>query len=282
MSLSVFAMVLGAALLHAIWNILVKGQGDRLTIMAFISAVSGALSLLFLPFVDFPAPASWPYIWVSLIVHNAYYIFLVLAYKYGDLSHVYPLSRGSAPLLVTGISIIFVGEFLTTQGYLAVAIITLGIISLMLSRGSDGMKNLRAVFFALGTGCLIAVYTVVDGLGARLSGSPHGYIFWYLALDTLPLAVFVLWYRRGNALQEIRRSWKIGVIASLMVVVSTWIITWALTLAPLALVSALRESSIVFAVLFGIVFLKEKLDLNRLTAITMTLAGTILLKTSAS
>ena len=220
MSLSVFAMVLGAALLHAIWNILVKGQGDRLTIMAFISAVSGALSLLFLPFVDFPAPASWPYIWVSLIVHNAYYIFLVLAYKYGDLSHVYPLSRGSAPLIVTG-------------------------------------------------------------LGARLSGSPHGYIFWYLALDTLPLAVFVLWYRRGNALQEIRRSWKIGVIASLMVVVSTWIITWALTLAPLALVSALRESSIVFAVLFGIVFLKEKLDLNRLSAITMTLAGTILLKTSA-
>ena len=280
MSFTVFAMVLCAALLHAIWNILLKVQGDRLTIMALISAVSGIFSLFILPFVDFPAPAAWPYIWVSLVVHNAYYIFLVLAYKYGDLSHVYPLSRGSAPLIVTGISVIFVGEFLTRQGYLAVAIISLGIISLTLTRGSDGMKNLRAVFFALGTGCLIAVYTVLDGLGARLSGSPHGYIFWYLALDTVPLAAFVLWWRGGSALKEVRRSWRVGVIASSMVVVSIWIITWALTLAPLALVSALRESSIVFAVLFGVVFLKEKLDLNRLAAITMTLAGTILLKTS--
>lgn len=162
----------------------------------------------------------------------------------------------------------------------AVAIVSLGIISLTLIRGSDGMKNFRAVFFALGAGCLIAVYTVVDGLGARLSGSPHGYIFWYLALDTIPLAAFVLWWRRGSALKEIRRSWRVGVIASSMVVVSIWIITWALTLAPLALVSALRESSIVFAALFGVVFLKEKLDLNRLAAITMTLTGTILLKTS--
>jgi len=280
MSFTVFAMVLGAALLHAIWNILLKVQGDRLTIMALISAVSGIFSLFFLPFVDFPAPAAWPYIWVSLVVHNAYYIFLVLAYKYGDLSHVYPLSRGSAPLIVTGISVIYVGEFLTRQGYLAVAIISLGIISLTLTRGSDGMKNLRAVFFALGAGCLIAVYTVLDGLGARLAGIPHGYIFWYLALDTVPLAAFVLWWRRGSALKEVRRSWRVGVIASSMVVVSIWIITWALTLAPLALVSALRESSIVFAVLFGVVFLKEKLDLNRLAAITMTLAGTILLKTS--
>ena len=280
MSFTVFTMVLVAALLHAIWNTLVKVQGDRLVVMAMITTVSGFCSLLFLPFVEFPAPAAWPYIWTSLVIHNVYYIFLVLAYKYGDLSHVYPLSRGTAPLIVTGISVVFVGEFLTMQGYLAVAIIALGIVSLTFTRGQEGIKNLRAVFFALGTGCLIAVYTVIDGLGARLSGSAHGYIFWYLALDTVPLAAFVLWRRRRNALQELRQSWKIGIVAGLMSMAAIWMVTWALTLAPLALVSALRESSIVFVVLFGVFFLKEKLDLRRLAATTLTLTGVVLLKTN--
>lgn len=273
-------MVLSAALLHAIWNTLVKVQGDRLVIMAMITTSGGIVSLFALPFVAFPAPPAWPYIWASLVLHNGYYVFLVMAYKYGDLSHVYPLARGVAPLIVAGLSVVFVGEVLTQHGFVSVTIIGLGIMSLTFTRGVGGFKEPRAVLFALGTGCFIAAYTVVDGMGARLSGSAHGYIFWYLAIDTIPLAAFVLWRRGSNALAEIRRSWKPGVLAGLMMLIAAWIIIWALTLAPLALVSALRESSIVFAVLFGIVFLKERLDLNRLAAIAMTLVGTVMLKTS--
>ena len=280
MSFVVFAMVLISALLHAIWNTLVKIQGDRLVIMAMITTTGGVVSLFMLPFVTFPEPPAWPFIWTSLALHNAYYVFLIMAYKYGDLSHVYPLARGVAPLIVAGLSVVFVGEVLTRHAFISVLLIGLGIMSLTFTRGVGGFKEPRAVFFALGTGCLIAAYTVVDGMGARLSGSAHGYIFWYLAIDAIPLAAFVFWRRKSSVLLEIRRSWKSGVLAGLMSLIATWIVIWALTLAPLALVSALRESSIVFAVLFGVVYLKERLDINRLAAITLTLVGTVMLKTS--
>ncbi len=280
MTSAVFGMVLSAALLHAVWNALVKVHGDRLVVLAMITVSGGVASLFVLPFVAFPAPAVWPYIWASLILHNAYYLFLVMAYRYGDLSHVYPLARGSAPLIVAVLSVVLVGETLTRQGFLAVAVIGLGIMSLTLTRGASGFREPRAVLFALGTGCFIAAYTVVDGLGARLAESAHGYTFWLFAIDAIPLAAFVLWLRRGKALREVRRSWKVGLLAGLMSMVAAWLVIWALTLAPLALVSALRETSIVFAVLFGVVFLKERLDLIRLAATTTTLVGAVMLKTS--
>lgn len=280
MTTTVFLMVLSAGLLHAIWNTLVKVHGDRLVIMAMITTFGGIAALFMLPFVTFPAPTAWPFILASLILHNAYYLFLVAAYRYGDLSHVYPLARGSAPIIVAGMSVVFIGESLSRQGLLSVAVIGLGIMSLTLTRGAIGFKEPRAILFALGTGGFIAAYTVVDGLGARLAGSAHGYTFWLLALDTLPLAVIVFWLRRGKVIQEIRRSWKVGVMAALMSLVAVWLVNWALTLAPMALVSALRESSIVFAVLFGVFILKERLDLVRLFAITMTLVGTVMLKNS--
>ena len=155
MTSTVFAMVLSAALLHAIWNALVKVHGDRLVVMAMITVSAGIISVFALPFVAFPAPAAWPYIWGSLILHNAYYLFLVMAYRYGDLSHVYPLARGSAPLIVAGLSVALVGESLTRQGFLSVGIISLGVMSLTLTRGASGFREPRAVLFALGTGCFI-------------------------------------------------------------------------------------------------------------------------------
>ena len=280
MTSAVFVMVLSAAVLHAVWNALVKLHGDRLVVMVMITVSGGIASLFLLPFVSFPAPAAWPYIWVSLVLHNAYYLFLVIAYRYGDLSHVYPLARGSAPLIVAGLSVLFLGETLTRQGFLSVAVIGLGIMSLTLTRGATGFREPRAVIFALGTGCFIAAYTVVDGLGARLAESAHAYTFWLLAIDTIPLATFVLWLRRGKAVQVVRRSWKVGVLAGLTSLVAVWLVNWALTLAPLAMVSAVRETSIVFAVLLGVVFLKERLDLIRLAAITTTLVGAVMLKGS--
>ena len=168
MTTGVFAMVLGAALLHAAWNALVKVNADRLVMVAIMMISQTAVAILVVPFVAFPTPASWPYIWASTALHTAYYVFLVMAYRYGDLSHVYPIARGSAPLIVAVVSVGIVGETLGRQATLSVVLIALGIMSLTLTRGEDGFREPKAILFALGTGVFIAGYTVVDGLGGRV------------------------------------------------------------------------------------------------------------------
>jgi drug/metabolite transporter (DMT)-like permease len=273
-------MVLAAALFHAVWNTMVKMHGDRLVMMAMIMGSQILVVVWVLPFVAFPPTASWPYLWASVVLHNGYYLFLIMAYRYGDLSHVYPIARGSAPLIVAVMSIVFIGEVLTRQAMLSVIFITLGVMSLALTRGASGLREPRAVMFALGTGVFIASYTVVDGLGARLAGSPHGYTFWLFALDGIPLVLIALYLRKGSVFGQVRRNWKTGMVAGIASLVAYWFVIWAMTLAPFALVSALRETSIVFAVLFGTFYLKERLDLVRVAATTMTLVGTVMLKTS--
>lgn len=170
-------MVLGAAFLHAAWNALVKVNADRLIMVAIMMISQAAVAILALPFVEFPTSASWPYIWASTALHTAYFVFLVMAYRYGDLSHVYPIARGSAPLIVAVVSVVIVGETLNRQATLSVFLVGLGIMSLTLTRGASGFREPKAVLYALGTGVFIAGYTVVDGLGARLSDSAHSYIF---------------------------------------------------------------------------------------------------------
>jgi drug/metabolite transporter (DMT)-like permease len=279
-TITVFAMVVGAALLHAVWNTLVKGNGDRLTMMAIMMAGQAVIAVSVLPFVAFPATASWPYIWASVVLHNGYYLFLIMAYRYGDLSHVYPIARGISPLIVAGVSIVFVGEILSKQAMVSIGLVAFGIMSLTLTRGTSGFREPKAIFFALGTGVFIAGYTLVDGLGVRLAGNAHSYTFWLFALDGIPLVVITAFLKRGAAVTEVRKSWKSGLLAGVVSLVAYWIVIWAMSQAPMAMVSAVRETSIVFAVLFGVFFLKERLNLARLASIAITLFGAVLLKAS--
>jgi len=279
LSLTVFVMVLAAALLHAVWNALVKVNGDRLVIMAVIMGSQTVICSLLLPFAGLPDAAAWPYILGSAALHNGYCLFLVMAYRYGDLSHVYPIARGSAPLIVAVMSMVFAAEYLSSQGMLAVLLVTAGVMSLALTRGVASVGETRAVLFAVGTGLFIASYTVVDGMGARVSGDAHAYTFWLLALHGIPFAVLTAWLRRGRLVSQLRSMWKIGLAAGVASMAAYWIVIWAMTMAPLALVSALRETSVVFAVLFGVVLLKERLDVVRLLAIATTLVGTVMLRT---
>lgn len=273
-------MVLAAALLHAIWNALVKVNGDRLVVITVIMLSQGLICLCLLPFAGFPVADAWPYILGSVVLHNSYCLFLVAAYRFGDLSHVYPLARGSAPMIVAIVSVVVVGEVLTSQSVLSVMLITLGIVTLALRRGAKGVEETRAVLFALGTGVFIASYTVVDGLGARINGNAHTYTFWLLALHGIPFALLTACLRRRQLVTQIHLLWKTGISAGIASFLAYWIVIWAMTRAPLALVSALRETSVVFAVLFGVVLLKERLDIVRLGAVALTLAGTILLRIS--
>ncbi len=280
MTTAVFAMVVAAALLHAAWNALVKVNADRLIMVAMMMVSQAVIAVLVLPFVEFPTPASWPYIWASTALHTAYFIFLTMAYRYGDLSHVYPIARGSSPLIVAVVSVVIVGEILSRQATVSIVLIALGIMSLTLTRGASGFREPKAIFFALGTGVFIAGYTVVDGLGARLADSAHSYIFWLNVFDGIPITAIALYLRRGQVLAQVRTSWKFGVLAGIISLIAYWIVLWAMTQAPMAMVSAVRETSMVFAVLFGVFFLKERLNLARLASTTITLVGVVVLKAS--
>lgn len=280
MTTGVFAMVLGAAILHAAWNALVKATADRLVMIAIMMASQVGVALLVVPFVAFPTPESWPYIWASTVLNTAYCLFLIAAYRHGDLSHVYPISRGSAPLIVAVISVAIVGETLTRQAGLAVVVIALGIMSLTLTRGAEGFRDPKAMVYALGTGLFIAGYTVVDGVGARLAETAHSYTFWVHLFNGLPIALLALYLRRGQVAASLRSAWKVGVLGGAISLLAYWIVIWAMTQAPMALVSAVRETSMVFAVLIGVFVLKERLDLARLASIGTTLIGTVMLKMS--
>ncbi len=274
----VFFVVLVAALFHATWNAFVKVDGDRLVFMAVMLAGSGIGALSTTPFLPLPAPESWPYIALSVLLHQGYTIFLLLAYRYGDLSHVYPLARGSAPLIVAFLSVTLVGEQLSHYNLLAVFIMAAGIMSLSFTRGAQNLRNPWAVFFALGTGLFIAGYTITDGVGARLADSAHSYSAWMLGLEGIPVVAFVLWKRKLRALPQINRIWKPAMLLGLISLAAYWTVIWAMTVAPIALVAALRETGIIFAVLFGVLFLKERLSLARLAATFITLTGVVLLK----
>lgn len=280
MDLFVFAVVLFAALLHATWNAFVKVDGDRLLFMGLLSLGSAAGAIAAIPFLPAPEPEAWPYILASIILHQGYILFLLLAYRYGDLSHVYPLARGSAPLIVAMLSLTLIGERLSQPATMAVLVMGVGIMSLSLTRGAQNLWNPTAVMFALGTGLFIAGYTLVDGVGARLAGSPHSYSAWLFGLEWIPITTYAFWKYRDGLARKVGKVWKPAMAAGLMALAGYWMVIWAMSMAPIALVAALRETSIIFAVLFGVIFLRERLSLARLAATFMTLMGTVLLKVS--
>jgi drug/metabolite transporter (DMT)-like permease len=207
-----------------------------------------------------------------------YYLFLIASYRLGDFSHVYPIARGVSPLIVTLISVLLLGERLATAGLFAVALISLGLIALAKVR--EPILNWRPVAAALATGVFIALYTVTDGLGVRAAADPHSYTFWLFFLDGFPLVLVVVLLKRRETLRVLRTNWMPGLFAGVVSLFAIWLVMWALALAPMAYVSALRETSTMFAVVIGVVFLKEHLDLRRLAAVFCAMAGSLLLKIS--
>jgi len=278
MPTEVFLMVLGAAVVHAVWNALVKIDGDRLSLIMLMSATQLVVSVCLVPMVPVPAPASWPFLLGSSVLNTGYMLMLQRAYKSGDLSLVYPIARGVAPLGVAIVSAVALGERLTPANEVAVLLIGLGLTSLALAQRPARLIDLRGTAFALVTGAFIAGYTIVDGLGARAAGSAHGYMIWLSLVTSIAIVACVHWMPTDRHASIARRTRVAGIAAGLMSYGSSWIVIWALTLAPLALVSALRETSVVIAVLIGVLVLKEKLNLTRVASIAITLTGTTILK----
>lgn len=275
---TVFAVVLTAAALHAGWNALLKIGLDRYLTASLIQIGAGCAALPALPFFDLPLAAAWPCIAISALLHIGYNIFLSRAYQHGDLSQVYPIARGSSPLLVAVLALL-AGDTLQTTQWLALLVLVGGI-WLMAWRGghSNASLNGSLLLNALATAACIAGYTLADALGARSNGDAIGYALWLFVVNGL-VATLIITLRRGPRIfLQLGPHWRGGLGGGAMSMLAYSLVIWATTQAPVAIVSALRESSVVFALLIGWLLLKENMPPLRLLACAVIALGVVLLK----
>lgn len=275
MSLVVFLAVLLAAAVHAGWNGLVKAAADKATATRFVAFGAGVVGALALPFLTPPASAALPWLAVSAVLQIGYYVLLAAAYRAVDLTVAYPLMRGLAPMLVAIAGVGLFGEALGLGGWIGVAAISAGVAGLVFA----GRARRAGLLFAVANAAVIAAYTVVDAHAARLSGSPVAYAAWEAIATAVPLALWGL--KRGDVApgRIDLRSLAVGLVGGAATTTSYAIALWAMTQAPVAVVAALRETSIVFALALGRGVFGETIGRARLTAAAVVVAGVVVLKT---
>jgi len=279
MEATVFLAVLAAAAFHAGWNAILKIRLEPLLAMSLIAAASGLVAVPFLPIVDVPHPDSWIYLLASLIIHFVYYIALAEAYRTGDLGQVYPVARGAAPLLTAIGASLWLGEHLGWIGWCGILVLAGGIMLLSFRGGRDVRKiDRRAIGFALVTAASIALYTLADGIGARLAGAPSSYIVWMFVLDGLMMLTFGLLRFPKAMVSDGVNSWALVLAGGALSCAAYAIAIWAMTKAPIALVAALRETSVLFAAMIGIAWLREPVIATRLVAALLVVAGMVLVR----
>ncbi|MEJ5358630.1 MAG: DMT family transporter [Desulfobacterales bacterium] len=280
MTPAVMLVVLTAALLHACWNFLVKRNRDPHLGMTAVVLGHTPFALAAIFIAPPPEEKAIPFILAGAVLHTGYQLFLLASYRRGDLSQVYPLARGSAPLIVAAVSLILLGAQLSRLELAAVALIATGIMSLALVRRSEGLRNGRAAALALVTGGFIASYSLVDGMGARTAGTALGYYGWLSTANALLFALGMGAVRPETVKRAVWREPRLSLSGGGASFLAYAMVTWAFTLAPIPLVTALRETSILFALLLGVFFLKERLDLLKLFATLITMFGVGLLRAS--
>jgi drug/metabolite transporter (DMT)-like permease len=278
LSLGVTLAVLGAGLLHAGWNALLKSApgGDPMLDTATVVAGSCVWALVVLPFVPLPDPSAWKFIAASTVIHFAYYVTLAHAYRTGDLSFAYPLMRGSAPLIVAVLGVAFLQELPTTHAMLGIVLICTGIVSIAFVRRER--HPAAAARWAFANAAIIAAYTLVDGSGARTSGNALAYVTWLIFIEGLPFIAWILWRRRAAGAAYLQRGWRRGLVGGAASLAAYGIVLFAMTRAPVAAVAALRETSVLFAALIGAVWLKEGFGAMRLAGAASVAVGIAALK----
>jgi drug/metabolite transporter (DMT)-like permease len=275
----VFTAVLCAAAMHAGWNAIIKLNLEPLKAITLISIAYFFLVGPFAPFIAWPVAEAWPYLIASLVIHIVYYYALGEAYRTGDLGHVYPIARGTAPLMTAIGAHLLIGEDLGLRGVAGIFMLTSGILLLSLKGGRKGAAfDTRAIGFALLCATSISAYTLVDGVGARTDADPWPYIAWLMILDGLMMLVFGLWRWGVDLLRLPPRTWALIMAGGVMSLASYAIALWAMTRAPIALVAALRETSVLFAALIGVIFLREPIVGARIVAAGLVLCGVVLLR----
>ncbi|TJZ41471.1 EamA family transporter [Streptomyces piniterrae] len=271
----VVAAVLTAALTHASWNAIAHGIRDQLlafTLLGTGGAVCGAALLFFTPL---PAAGAWPYLVASALLHVVYQSLLMQSFRLGDFGQMYPIARGSAPLVVTVLAAVFVHEIPDGWVLTGVALASAGLVGVALwgIRGSGTRPHWPAIIAALATGLSIAAYTTVDGLGVRASGTSLGYIAWLMILEGLAIPAYALARRRGQLLTELKPFARRGLVGGVLSVFAYGLVLWAQTQAALAPIAALRESSIIVGAAIGALFFKERFGGPRIAAAGLMVVG---------
>ncbi|SRR5581483_4362445 len=267
-------IVLLGAFLHAAWNALVKSATDKLIDTSLILGGAAVLSVLALPFLPIPAMPSWPYAFASFVIHIGYFALVAAAYRFGDMSYCYPLMRGTGPLIVAVLSGVVIGETLSPLAWAGVLLVCGGVLGLTLAyRHPTGGSIALPTLFALANACVIALYTFVDGIGVRLSGSPVAYTMWGFLLCAIALIAWVTVRRPAAVAARIREQWLWALIGGACTLVSYVLALWAMTRAPIAPVAALRETSILFGMLLASFALKERFGWARPAAAAIVVCG---------
>lgn len=275
MTTGVFFAVLFAALLHASWNALLRAGTSKASLMVLLTVGQGLCGLLVAATRPFPDAHVWVWILASGLIHVAYQVFLLFAYEQGDLSRVYPIARGSAPLMVLVFGAVFLSDVVSANEVAGVVLLGGGIL-LMAAGALRSGESRRLVPYALCSALATAAYSIVDGLGARISGDPAGFVAWMMVVSGLLFTPVILQVRGRQVLHIGRTDLVLGGIAAAASYLAYAISVWAMTQAPIALVTALRETSILFAVLIGGLLFREPMDRPKLIAAALIVCGVVL------
>jgi len=278
MSPFIVGLVLLAALLHAGWNAMAKSGGSAQYSIASYRLISAIACLPLLFIFPIPLRDSWLMLLASTVIHTAYYVTLSLSYRSGDLSQVYPLFRGLAPVLVVLGAALFAGELLSPGAMLGIGLVSAGLISITFAGGTFGKIPPLALRWGLATSVLIAAYTVADGIGVRAAGNPFSYIIWLFVLEPIPIGLWLLVKDRSGWFAYMRA--KPGKIcAGALAAASAYaLVIYAMSVAPMALVSSLRETSVIFAALIGSLLFREPFGRQRIVAAILVCCGVVLIK----
>ena len=279
--LSVTLAVLAAAVTHATWNAIAHGIKDQVLAFGLIGVGSIAVAVPLVVLFPWPLSACWPYLLASVFIHVFYNLLLMRSYRYGDFGQVYPLARGTSPLVVTALAAVFAAERPTAAQVCGVLVISCGLAVLVLAgrrRSASGSGLGRAALLAAGgTGLTIAAYTTVDGLGVRLSGSSVGYIGWLMLLESLCVPAWALVRRRDVVRDVSRRVLVSGMLAGALSVLAYGLVLWAQTRGALAPIAALRETSVIIGAVIGTLVFHEPFGRWRIAATVLVVAGVLLL-----
>lgn len=278
MTTAILLAVLGGALLHASWNALIKWEPDKLAASAAVAAGAGLVALPVMALSPLPLAPSWPMIGISAVIHVFYFALVGYALRHADLGVVYPLTRGSAPAFTAILAALWLGENLALNGWLAVGAIAAGVVTLSADALLRGGLTPRTAVLAFTNAAVVVAYTLIDGVGARLSGNAVSYVSWMMAATGALIALIVWIFYREEARAKELGFWIRGLVGGALGITSFGIALWAMTKAPIGLVAALRETSVLFAAILGALIFDERFGPKRWAALILIVVGIGLLR----
>lgn len=271
-------VVLFAAVLHASWNAIIKAGSDKFADTVLVTIGAAIIPGFLLPLIPLPATSSWPYLAASVVIHFGYFSLVALAYRAGDLSYAYPIMRGLAPMLTALGAGFMVDEPLSLGGKIGILLLCSGILTLTSDSWWSGKVGFAPTAIGLTNAVVISMYTLVDGIGLRLAGKPESYICWLFFLTPLPFLVLSLLRQPQFFTAQLKSRWSAGLLGGLCTFTSYGLALYAMAHIPIALVAALRETSVIFGTIIAAVFLRERFGPIRYVAAGLVTAGAVAMK----